>query len=139
MNFDQIIKSSELLARDIHTVERKADEPNHATQAPSKPFLSTLPPEVLLDLFDHLDSVTSTCLGLCNKNFYKLHRAKHGTVSLTATSNGSDGLPLHQILAHRFPGLFFSRPLRMYLTPGRFLDIALRDYDMVARVRTRGW
>jgi len=38
------------------------------------------PPEIHLLIFDRLTPVQSTCFGLTNKQFYALHRAKHGTI-----------------------------------------------------------
>lgn len=38
--------------------------------------------EIHLLIFDYLDPVTSTCLGLTCGKFYSIHRAMHGTVKL---------------------------------------------------------
>jgi hypothetical protein len=39
----------------------------------SKPTLSTLPAEIHHEIFSYLDPITSTCLGLTCKTFYKMH------------------------------------------------------------------
>jgi hypothetical protein len=50
-------------------------------------LLSTIP-DIHLAIFDHLDLVSSTCLGLTCKYFYRLHIAKWGLkVSLVSRSD----------------------------------------------------
>jgi hypothetical protein len=51
---------------------------------PHKPSLSMLPPQIHLKIFDILDAVRSTCLGLTCKKFYSIHRGVWGTVPLNA-------------------------------------------------------
>jgi hypothetical protein len=45
-------------------------------------YLTTLPPELQLSIFDSLDPVSSTCLGLTSRKLYPLHRARHKKVGL---------------------------------------------------------
>jgi hypothetical protein len=52
-----------------------------------------IPPELHLELFQHLDKVTSTCLGLTCKIFYSIHRAIHGKVKLKSPS----GTPTYMV------------------------------------------
>lgn len=44
--------------------------------------LTNLTREVQLEIFDHLDPVTSACLGLTCKALYAIHRKFHGSVEL---------------------------------------------------------
>lgn len=41
-----------------------------------------MPPELHLELFQHLDTVSSICLGLTCKTMYAIHYKKHGKVTL---------------------------------------------------------
>ena len=41
--------------------------------------ISTLPPELVDNIFSYLDPVESTCLGLISKRFYLTHRQLHGS------------------------------------------------------------
>ncbi|KUJ10956.1 uncharacterized protein LY89DRAFT_723462 [Mollisia scopiformis] len=63
---------------------RTAIETEIFTNAAHTAAIISLPPEILLMIFDHLDPVSSTCLGVTCKNFYPIHRAIHGTVGLSA-------------------------------------------------------
>ncbi|KAG9243384.1 hypothetical protein BJ878DRAFT_119842 [Calycina marina] len=55
-----------------------------------KHHLTSLPPEIQLEIFDTLDPVSSTCLGLTSKQFYPIHRSTHQHVPLyqQTTSHG---------------------------------------------------
>jgi hypothetical protein len=46
-------------------------------------------PEVVLIIFDNLDALTSTCLGLTCKYLYKIHRKFYGSVCLAAPIEGT--------------------------------------------------
>jgi hypothetical protein len=67
-----------------------------------KPSLVNLPPELHLKIFNLLDRTTSTCLGLCTKKFYAIHRSMRGTVPLMAwhsyPPNKIDGKRLWELL-----------------------------------------
>lgn len=69
---------------------KKSHPQNYAAPPPrekSTPVtLTTLLPELQLEIFDRLDPVSSTCLGLTSKHFYVIHRRKHQSVKLDATS-----------------------------------------------------
>ncbi|KAL2127600.1 hypothetical protein VTI74DRAFT_10436 [Chaetomium olivicolor] len=54
--------------------------------------LTDLPSELHFAIFDFLDPIDSTCLGLTNKHFYAIHRRLHGTVPLTARRAGPNDL-----------------------------------------------
>jgi hypothetical protein len=62
-------------------------------------------PELRLAVFDHLDPVTSTCLGLTCKSFYKIHRSYHSKVRLNQEVRSMDGRRylLHEILRKWVP------------------------------------
>ncbi|KAK4249725.1 hypothetical protein C7999DRAFT_39208 [Corynascus novoguineensis] len=54
--------------------------------------LMDLPAELHFVVFDFLDPIDSTCLGLTNKHFYAIHRRLHGTVPLTTRRDGPNEL-----------------------------------------------
>ncbi|PMD14450.1 hypothetical protein NA56DRAFT_711027 [Hyaloscypha hepaticicola] len=68
-------KSREL-AREITT-----EEATPATMS-TRSHLLALPPELHLEIFKHLRPVSSTCLGLTCKEFYRIHKQLHGMVGL---------------------------------------------------------
>lgn len=78
---------------------------------------------MLLELFRQLDSVTSTCLGLTCKAFYKLHRETKGRVWLWEVSPRgpqSFGKPLYELLESWVPvGLVYGKQFR----PGKFVEV----------------
>jgi hypothetical protein len=51
-----------------------------------------LPGELHYAIFDFLDPIDSTCLGLTNKHFYAIHRRMHGTVPLSTRRDGPNEL-----------------------------------------------
>lgn len=51
-----------------------------------------LPSELHMAIFDFLDPIDSTCLGLTNKHFYSIHRRLHGSVPLSARRDGPNEL-----------------------------------------------
>lgn len=62
-------------------------------QPPSGPLtLSTMPPELHYAIFDQLDPIDATCLGLVNKHFYSIHRRMHGSVPLSVRRDGPNEL-----------------------------------------------
>lgn len=81
----------------------------------------TLPASVHLELFRHLDKVTSTCLGLTCKAFWKLHRAINGRAWLWEVSPRGPqtfGIPLHELLESWMPfGLVYGEQF----FPGKFV------------------
>ncbi|KAK0644516.1 hypothetical protein B0T16DRAFT_333654 [Cercophora newfieldiana] len=61
--------------------------------APSAAFkLLDLPGELHFAIFDFLDPIDSTCLGLVNKHFYSIHRRMRGTVPLNTRRDGPNEL-----------------------------------------------
>jgi len=69
-------------------------EPSHPS---NYPHLTTLPPELQLSIFETLDPVSSTCLGLTSRKLYPMHRARHKKVGLYEGSYDS-GRPLCVLL-----------------------------------------
>jgi hypothetical protein len=68
------------------------------------PTLTSLPPELHLKIFSYLDTTTSICLGLTNKNFYLIHKSLH-------------------------PSPFIHRiPLSWYFSPFPGIDILLKEW-----------
>lgn len=69
-------------------------EPVPPEQQPSSgPLtLSTLPPELHYTIFDQLDPIDATCLGLANRHFYSIHRRMHGSVPLSVRRDGPNEL-----------------------------------------------
>lgn len=55
-------------------------------------LLLDLPSELHMAIFDFLDPIDSTCLGLTNKHFYAIHRRMHGTVPLRTRREGPNEL-----------------------------------------------
>ena len=54
--------------------------------------LEDLPAELHFAIFDFLDPIDSTCLGLTNKHFYSIHRRMRGTVPLSIHRDGPNEL-----------------------------------------------
>lgn len=54
--------------------------------------LLDLPAELHFAIFDFLDPIDSTCLGLTNKHFYSIHRRMRGTVPLSTRRDGPNEL-----------------------------------------------
>jgi hypothetical protein len=61
-------------------------------QPPAGLALTDLPAELHYAIFDFLDPIDSTCLGLTSKHFYAIHRRLHGSVPLTARRDGPNDL-----------------------------------------------
>lgn len=51
-----------------------------------------MPPELHYAIFDQLDPIDATCLGLVNKHFYSIHRRMHGSVPLSVRRDGPNEL-----------------------------------------------
>ncbi|KAK8045059.1 F-box domain-containing protein [Apiospora rasikravindrae] len=51
-----------------------------------------LPAEIHFAIFDWLDPIDSTCLGLASRHFYAIHRRMHGTVPLSARRQGPNDM-----------------------------------------------
>lgn len=69
-------------------------EPVLPWQRPSSGVLtlSTLPTELHYAVFEFLDPIDATCLGLTNSHFYSIHRRMHGSVPLSVRRNGPNEL-----------------------------------------------
>lgn len=89
--------------------------------------LTDLPPELHFVLFDFLDPIDSTCLGLTNKHFYAIHRRLHGAVALTARRNGPNELEWAWHLAGNV------------VSPSSFVAVGSKDALSKLRVRGQGY
>lgn len=58
----------------------------------SRMTLMDLPVDLHYAMFDFLDLIDSTCLGLTNKHLYAIHRRMRGTVALSTRRNGPNEL-----------------------------------------------
>lgn len=54
--------------------------------------LRDLPSELHYAIFDFLDPIDSTCLGLTSKHFYNIHRRMHGIVPLSVRRSGPNDM-----------------------------------------------
>lgn len=54
--------------------------------------LTTLPSEIHFAIFDFLDPIDATCLGLTNRHLYAIHRRMHGSVPLSVRRDGPNEL-----------------------------------------------
>ena len=69
------------------------EEPVPLTQRPGSALtLPDLPPELHYAIFDFLDPIDSTCLGLTSRQFYAVHRRMHGTVRLGTRREGPNDM-----------------------------------------------
>lgn len=66
--------------------------PHHQRPSTSNLTFSTLPAELHFAIFDKLDPIDSTCLGLTNKHFYDIHRRLRGSVRLSARRDGPNDM-----------------------------------------------
>lgn len=64
----------------------------HYHRSSARMTLMDLPAEIHYTIFDFLDPIDSTCLGLTNSHFYAIHRRMRGTVPLSATRDGPNEL-----------------------------------------------
>ena len=60
--------------------------------------VESLPSEILLQIFSHLDPVNSTCFGLASKRFYPIHCELHRSVKLTREAEDGKGRELRKLL-----------------------------------------
>lgn len=68
-------------------------EPPSQTHPPSmRMAITDLPGEIHFAVFDFLDPIDSTCLGLTNKHFYAIHRRMHGIIPLSSRREGPNDL-----------------------------------------------
>lgn len=80
--------------------------------------LMDLPGELHYAIFDYLDRIDSTCLGLTNKHFYAIHRRMHGSVPLSSRRDGPNELEWawHLHIAQKAIGAA-GRTRALFLTP----------------------
>ena len=63
--------------------------------------LGDLPAELHYVIFDFLDPIDSTCLGLTSKHFYNIHRRMHGKIPLSVRRSGPNDMEWVWHLASR--------------------------------------
>lgn len=63
--------------------------------------LGGLPSELHMAIFDFLDPIDSTCLGLTNRHFYNIHRRMQGAVPLSARRSGPNDMERAWYMAAR--------------------------------------
>ncbi|KAM0287243.1 hypothetical protein ACHAQH_000557 [Verticillium albo-atrum] len=68
------------------------EPPSQTHPLSNRMLITDLPPELHYAVFDFLDPIDSTCLGLVNKQFYDIHRRMHGSVSLSARREGPNDM-----------------------------------------------
>ncbi|ROV94547.1 hypothetical protein VMCG_08127 [Cytospora schulzeri] len=72
---------------------------------------STLPSELHYAIFDFLDPIDATCLGLTNSHFYSIHRRMHGSVPLSVRRDGPNDMEwAWHFAGHRSLGSSKSNP-----------------------------
>lgn len=109
--------------------------PNKAIECrqEQKITLSTLPLDIIFLISELLSKIDSTCLGLAVKNYYPLHRARYGKVSLMSHPNilRPDYFrpTLFQFIGGFFPDLVFYRPVRKFITPERRDALELKQHE----------
>ncbi|KZZ88355.1 F-box domain, Skp2-like protein [Moelleriella libera RCEF 2490] len=59
---------------------------------PRRTSLCDLPAEIVYEIFDMLDPIDCTCLGLVSKRFYHVLRRMYGSVPLSCRRNGPNEL-----------------------------------------------
>ncbi|KAG4029509.1 hypothetical protein MFRU_015g00510 [Monilinia fructicola] len=64
---------------DVKEAEAETETEEGQEQQQEKPTLPTLPNELKLEIFSHLDPIDATCLALTSRHTYLVYRAIHGT------------------------------------------------------------
>ncbi|KAJ9156150.1 F-box domain containing protein [Pleurostoma richardsiae] len=107
-------------------------EPVPPEQRPSPSLtLEELPGEIHYAIFDFLDPIDSTCLGLTNKHFYDIHRRMYGSIPLSARRDGPNEL---EWAWHLAGPLWSPRPS----TPGATTNTLGGDKNNLAALRVPG-
>ncbi|KAH8900493.1 hypothetical protein GQ53DRAFT_599629, partial [Thozetella sp. PMI_491] len=108
----------------------------HHHRLSTRMTLLDLPGEIHCAIFDFLDPIDSTCLGLTNRHFYDIHRRMHGTVPLTAQRDGPNELGW----VWRIAGALVPAPLSS-LNPEQLAllkTLEEKDKHALSRLRVRG-
>jgi hypothetical protein len=95
---------------------------NPYTYHPNKQYLTTLPPELQLSIFESLDPVSSTCLGLTSRKLYPMHRAAHKNVGLYDTAPGYTSHSRHRGREEERGGLPLCMLLKNWVPENLVLD-----------------
>ncbi|KUJ19745.1 uncharacterized protein LY89DRAFT_779656 [Mollisia scopiformis] len=126
---NEISKIETQIAVEAQEVQLKANEVSESVSTAGPATLVTLPPEILLLIFDYLNPAASTCLGLTCKKLYPVHRAIHGIVRLSAPSE-PNGFYLWYLLKDFFPGLIFCEDWEMFTTDQTLEDLWMRPHTI---------
>lgn len=78
--------------RRSHSATNLEPIPHHHRPSKGGMTFMDLPAELHFAVFDFLDAIDSTCLGLTNKHFYSIHRRLHGKVPLSKRREGPNEL-----------------------------------------------
>jgi hypothetical protein len=121
-------------------------EPPSATHRPSvRMAITDLPAELHYAIFDFLDPIDSTCLGLTNSHFYTIHRRMHGSVPLSSRRSGPNDLEWAWRgagpLVHRNPQPTAAAPAAADTDPAAVLAqqrAALPNAQALERLRVKG-
>jgi len=96
--------------------------------------LMNLPGELHFAIFDFLDPIDSTCLGLTNSHFYAIHRRLHGTVPLTIRRDGPNELEWAWHLAGSNTIRAAQPAMDSHLTKG----LGEKERNALSKLRVRG-
>jgi len=105
---------------------------------PSRAFkLLDLPSELHFAIFDFLDPIDSTCLGLVNKHFYSIHRRMCGTVPLSTRRDGPNELEWAWHLAGNIVRAPTAAKLNSIKT-GSVIELEQQHKNSLSKLRIRG-
>jgi hypothetical protein len=124
--------------RRSYSVTDKEPIPHHHRLS-SKSNIVDLPGEVHYAIFDFLDPIDSTCLGLTNKHFYAIHRRMHGSVPLGTRRSGPNELEWAWHVAGA-PPKSKDQQKAISITAAKAEDGAMTPQDAkeLSRLRVRG-
>lgn len=120
--------------------------PHHHRPAPRGSgalSLMDLPGELHYAIFDFLDPIDSTCLGLTNKHFYAIHRRMHGTVPLSSRRDGPNELEWAWHLHNAARGTAADRNPAVFVTAdgsgeAKTQEEKEKERHALAKLRVRG-
>ncbi|OIW29152.1 hypothetical protein CONLIGDRAFT_578185 [Coniochaeta ligniaria NRRL 30616] len=105
--------------------------------------LMDLPGELHYAIFDFLDPIDSTCLGLTNKHLYAIHRRMHGTVPLSTRRDGPNELEWAWHLHIAAKGSAVDRNPAVFVTEdgsgqAKTREEKEKEKHMLAKLRVKG-
>jgi hypothetical protein len=124
--------------RRSHSVIDYEPAPHYHRAAGDGLTLLDLPSELHYAIFDFLDPIDSTCLGLANRKLYRIHRRLHGIVPLSARRNGPNELEwAWHVAGNPLPQAMLPVPSTPTVTVSN--PAAVLDYqNALAKLRIRG-